>query len=93
MLHTHSLTPTLVSAVAHPIRPKPPSATSIPAILKALQDEWVSTQKQSGFLCAVRRGEWGVPSSLPLCPAFSTGHGAQNPLWPHQHPSYELCPT
>ena len=39
-----------LSAVAHPIRPKPPSATSIPAILKALQDEWVSPRKRTGIL-------------------------------------------
>lgn len=44
--------------VAHPIRPKPPSATSIPAILKALQDEWVSE-------CQGAAGAGMIPALFP----------------------------
>lgn len=47
--------------VSHPIRPKAPSATSIPAILKSLQDEWVSS-----LPWLWRINAWCVSPSLSL---------------------------
>lgn len=61
--------------VSHPIRPKAPSATSIPAILKSLQDEWV----RDSFLLFWGIDTTGLTHYLIIC--FNDFSGSPHAVW------------